>query len=107
MMNIIYSENRHLRKFFHLHEQYQSIICKDVRERLPKLIIAQSAKIKTAKQFRNNGLKIYEYKIIAAKDAVFRLAYTYSNDTINVIYISQTIIKQQFCKLLENTELVD
>lgn len=106
-MNITYSENRHLRKFFHLHEQYQAIIYQDVRDRLPKLIISQSVKIKTARQLRNNGLKIYEYKIVAAKDAVFRLAYTYSNDTINVIYISQTIIKHQFCKLLEKTELVD
>ncbi|WP_279129518.1 hypothetical protein [Photobacterium phosphoreum] len=106
-MNITYSENRHLRKFFYLHEQYQSVIYQDVRERLPQLIAIQSAKIKTARQLRNDGLKIYEYKIIAAKDAVFRLAYTYFNDTINVIYISQTIIKHQFCKLLEKTELVD
>ena len=106
-MNITYSENRHLRKFFHLHEQYQSVIYQDVRGRLPQLIAIQSAKIKTARQLRNDGLKIYEYKIIAAKDAVFRLAYTYFNDTINVIYISQTIIKHQFCKLLEKTELVD
>ena len=106
-MNITYSENRHLRKFFHLHEQYQSVIYQDVRERLPQLITIQSAKIKTARQLRNDGLKIYEYKIIAAKDAVFRLAYTYFNDTIHVIYISQTIIKHQFCKLLEKTELVD
>ncbi|OBU41561.1 hypothetical protein CTM76_13940 [Photobacterium phosphoreum] len=106
-MNITYSENRHLRKFFHLHEQYQSVIYQDVRERLPQLIAIQSAKIKPARQLRNDGLKIYEYKIIAAKDAVFRLAYTYFNDTINVIYISQTIIKHQFCKLLEKTELVD
>ncbi|WP_413505411.1 hypothetical protein [Photobacterium phosphoreum] len=106
-MNITYSENRHLRKFFHLHEQYQSVIYQDVRERLPQLIAIQSAKIKTARQLRNDGLKIYEYKIIAANDAVFRLAYTYFNDTINVIYISQTIIKHQFCKLLEKTELVD
>lgn len=106
-MNITYSENRHLRKFFHLHEQYQSVIYQDVRERLPQLITIQSAKIKTARQLRNDGLKIYEYKIIAAKDAVFRLAYTYFNDTINVIYISQTIIKHHFCKLLEKTELVD
>lgn len=106
-MNITYSENRHLRKFFHLHEQYQAIIHQDVRDRLPKLIISQSVKIKMARQLRNDGLKIYEYKIVAAKDAVFRLAYTYSNDTINVIYISQTIIKHQFCKLLEKTELVD
>lgn len=106
-MNIIYSENRHLRKFFHLHEQYQAIIYQDVRERLPNLIVNQSAKIKTARQLRCNGLKIYEYKIVAAKDAVFRLAYTYFNNTINVIYISQTIIKHQFCKLLEKTELVD
>ncbi|PSU72969.1 hypothetical protein C9J22_03235 [Photobacterium phosphoreum] len=106
-MNITYSENRHLRKFFHLHEQYQSVIYQDVRERLPQLIAIQSAKIKTARQLRNDGLKIYEYKIIAAKDAVFRLAYTYFNDTINVIFISQTIIKHQFCKLLEKTELVD
>ena len=106
-MNITYSENRHLRKFFHLHEQYQSVIYQDVRERLPQLIAIQSAKINTARQLRNDGLKIYEYKIIAAKDAVFRLAYTYFNDTINVIYISQTTIKHQFCKLLEKTELVD
>ncbi|WP_146143507.1 hypothetical protein [Photobacterium phosphoreum] len=96
-----------MRKFFHLHEQYQAVIYQDVRERLPQLIAIQSAKIKTARQLRNDGLKIYEYKIITAKDAVFRLAYTYFNDTINVIYISQTIIKHQFCKLLEKTELVD
>ncbi|OBU22984.1 hypothetical protein [Photobacterium aquimaris] len=106
-MNITYSENRHLRKFFHLQQQYQEIIYKDVRERLPHLILTQSAKIKTARQLRNHGLRIYEYKIVAAKDAVFRLAYTYFNDTINVIYISQTIIKHQFCQLLEKTELVD
>lgn len=107
MMNITYSENRHLRKFFHLREQYQTIIYQDVRERLPLLIASQSIKIKTVRQFRCGGLKIYEYKIVAVKDAVFRLAYTYLNDTINVIYISQTIIKHQFCKLLEKTELVD
>lgn len=106
-MNITYDENRHLRKFFHVHEQYQEIIFQDVRERLPRLIATQSVKIKTARQLQHNGLKIYEYKIIAAKDAVFRLAYTYSDNTINVIYISQTIIKHQFCKLLEKTELVD
>ncbi|MCD9465649.1 hypothetical protein [Photobacterium iliopiscarium] len=106
-MNITYSENRHLRKLFHLHAQYQAIIYQDVRERLPLLISSQSIKIKTVRQLRNNCLKIYEYKIVAAKDAVFRLAYTYFNDTINVIYISQTIIKPQFCKLLEKTDLVD
>ena len=106
-MNITYSENRHLRKFFYLHTQYQAVIYQDVRERLSYLIINRSDKIKTARQFRCGGLKIYEYKIVAAKDAVFRLAYTYFNDIINVIYISQTIIKHQFCKLLEKTDLVD
>ncbi|SKC31018.1 hypothetical protein CZ809_00496 [Photobacterium piscicola] len=106
-MNITYSENRHLRKFFHLHNQYQAIICQDVRERLSQLIIQRSEKIKTARQLRCGGLRIFEYKIVVAKDAVFRLAYTYFNNTINVIFISQTIIKNQFCKLLEKTELVD
>lgn len=106
-MNINYSDNRHLKKFFHLHQQYQSAIDQDVRYRLPQLVQSHSIKIKTAGRFRHNGLRIYEYKIVVAADAIFRLAYTVSDNNINVLFISQTIIKHQFCKLLEKTELVD
>lgn len=105
-MIISYDDNRHLRNFFQQHHQFETVIRNDIKERLPKLILQNSPKIKTAYSLRCHGDKIYEYKIIADKQLTCRVAYTYKNQTIKIIFISETIIKRQFCQLLAKTELV-
>lgn len=104
-MLIIYDENRHLRTFFNKHRQSESAIRKDIAERLPRLITENSAKIKLANSLRFNGYKIHEYKIVADKELTCRVAYIYENGTVTIIFISETLIKRQFCKLLASTEL--
>ncbi|UKA12293.1 hypothetical protein [Photobacterium damselae] len=105
-MNYVFEDNRHLRKFFHQHPDYQAIIYQDVAHRLTRLIEESSPKIKMVRQFKHHGLKIYEYKIICDKSLTCRVAYTLDKETITVFFISETIIKNQFCQLLGKTELV-
>lgn len=104
-MFINYDNNQHLVKFFYQHKPYEMAIRDDIEKRLPCLIAAKSPKIKLAKPLEFKGNKIYEYKIIVDKLFTCRVAYIYQNQTITVIFISETIIKYQFCQLLANTEL--
>lgn len=106
-MNVIYDDNRHLRSFFHQYPQEENIIRQDIATRLPALITENSPKIKIAYSLKHQSKKIYEYKIVASKNLTCRVAYVYENRIISIIFISETIIKRQFCHLLANTELVD
>ncbi|WP_041415952.1 hypothetical protein [Shewanella halifaxensis] len=105
-MLIVYDNNRHLRVFFNQHSQSEAAIRKDIAERLPRLITENSPKLKFANPLRFNGYKIHEYKIVADKQLTCRVAYTYENDTITIIYMSETLIKRQFCQLLAKTDLI-
>lgn len=106
-MNVVYDDNRHLKSFFQHNQQDEAAVCRDIATRLPHLIAENSPKIKTAYSLRHHGKKIYEYKVIASKNLTCRVAYIHDSQTITVIFISETLIKRQFCHLLANTELVD
>jgi hypothetical protein len=106
LMLITYDSNRHLSTFFNQHSQSEPAIRKDIAERLPRLITQNSPKIKFANPLRFNGFRIHEYKVVADKQLTCRVAYIYEHDTVTIIYISETLIKRQFCQLLGKSGLI-
>lgn len=106
-MNITYNNNHWLTKFFHKNKDCGTIIKQDISTRLIKLIAEDSHKIKRAQQLQYQGRDIFEYKVAMAKNRYCRVAYTQTNEQVEVLFISEKIIKRVFCDLLRSTALVD
>ncbi len=107
LFTIVYDDNHQLRHFFNRFEAYRSKIEKDISERLPTLVSCQSYKIKYAGKLKHQGRKIEEYKIPLTSSLNCRVAFTVCDRVIKIIYISDIIRKNSYCKLLANTNLVD
>ncbi|UJF18313.1 hypothetical protein L0B53_14990 [Vibrio sp. SS-MA-C1-2] len=104
--NIEYENNRYMKKFLHQYAGYRELIFSDISIRLEQLILSNSPKIKMVHRMKHHNLSIYEYKIPLAKNLDCRVAYTFTNNIISVFFISTTIIKAHFCRLLEKTDLI-
>lgn len=97
---IIIEENNILRKFFRANEQYEAMIRQNLQTVLPVLLSDKPYKIKTVAGYRYLGQTIYEYKIPLDKNTDCRVAYIHQGEDIRVFFISNTIVKKEFTKLL-------
>ena len=97
---IIIEDNSILKKFFLANAQYADVIRQNITEHLPVLLAEKPYKIKTVAGYRYLGQTIYEYKIPLDKNTDCRVAYIHQNDDIRVFFISNTIVKKEFTKLL-------
>lgn len=97
---IIIEDNSHLKKFFRANGQYEDLIRQNIAEHLPTLLADKPYKIKTVAGCRYLGQTIYEYKIPLDKNTDCRVAYIRQNDDIRIFFISNTIVKKEFTKLL-------
>lgn len=97
---IIIEENSVLKKFFRANAPYAELIRKNLTEQLPGLIAEKPYKIKTVAGYRYMNQTIYEYKIPLDKNTDCRAAYIHQGEDIRVFFISNTIVKKEFTKLL-------
>ena len=97
---IIIEDNSILKKFFRANAQYADVIRQNITEHLPVLLAEKPYKIKTVAGYRYMGQNFYEYKIPLDKNPDCRVAYIHQNDDIRVFFISNTIVKKEFTKLL-------
>lgn len=97
---IIIEENNILRKFFRANEQYEAMIRQNLQTVLPVLLSDKPYKIKTVAGYRYLGQTIYEYKIPLDKNTDCRVAYIHQGEDIRAFFISNTIVKKEFTKLL-------
>lgn len=97
---IIIEENSILKKFFRANAQYEDLIRHNVTDHLPVLLAEKPYKIKSVAGYRYLGQTIYEYKIPLDKNTDCRVAYIHQNDDIHVFFMSNTIVKKEFTKLL-------
>lgn len=104
--NITIDNNKYIEKFFNKFKMYENDIKSNIYNTLPELIDFKPYKIKPAYHLKRHGLTIFEYKIVVNKNN-FRAGYTINDNDINLFYITNTIIKREFVKELENTSLID
>lgn len=97
---IIIEENNILRKFFRANEQHEAMIRQNLQTVLPVLLSDKPYKVKTVAGYRYLGQTIYEYKIPLDKNTDCRVAYIHQGEDIRVFFISNTIVKKEFTKLL-------
>ena len=97
---LIIEENSIIKKFFRTNAQYEDLIRRNIAEYLPILLAEKTYKIKTVAGYRYLGQTIYEYKIPLDKNTDCRVAYIHQKDDIRVFFISNTIVKKEFTKLL-------
>lgn len=106
MFNITIEDNKSLKKFFKANSKYHDAIVSNINTILPTLITDKPYKIKTAHGYKYKNHTIFEYKIKLDKYIDCRVAYTIENNNIIVFFISNTIIKKEFVKLLESLDHV-
>lgn len=97
---LIIEENSALKKFFRANSQYVALIRQNLAEYLPVLLTEKPYKIKTVAGYRYQGQTIFEYKIPLDKNTDCRVAYIKQNEDIRVFFISNTVVKKEFTKLL-------
>ena len=101
---IIIEDNSVLNKFFRNNKKHETLIKNNITNHLPQLLDQQSYKIKTVAGCRYQGQTIYEYKIPLDKNTNCRVAYVHQGEAIVVFFISNTIVKREFTKLLIKTK---
>ncbi len=104
--NITIDNNKYIERFFNKFKMYENDIKSNIYNTLPELIDFKPYKIKPAYHLKRHGLTVFEYKIVVNKNN-FRAGYTINDNDINLFYITNTIIKREFVKELENTSLID
>lgn len=104
--NITIDSNKYIQKFFNKYSSFEEAIKSNIYNILPEIINFRPHKIKPAYHLKRNGLTIFEYKIVVSNNN-FRAGYTLNGYDIDLFYITNTIIKREFIKELENTTLVD
>ncbi len=100
LINIIIEENTALRKFFRANKRFEALIRHSLIEELPQLIKERPYKIKTCGHYHYLNQTIYEYKISLDSNTSCRVAYIQHDNEIRIFFITNTIVKEQFLKLL-------
>lgn len=100
MNNIIIEENKHLERFFSHYKKYSDFIKNEIYTNILTMINEKPHKIKTVRGYKYREKTIYEYKIPLEVNLACRVAYIHEADNIIVFFISTTIIKREFTKLV-------
>lgn len=99
MKNIIIEDNNYLNKFFHKEKKYELFI-KNQISNTETLIKEKPYKIKNVKGCKYHNKTIWEYKIPLEENLSCRVAYIIESNDIIIFFISTTIIKLKFTKLV-------
>lgn len=100
MYSVQIEENNLLEKFFRRNKKYEEYIKNEIHNNLMTIIEEKQYKIKTVRGYKYQAKTIYEYKIPLDKVFACRVAYIYQEENIIVFFISMTIIKNEFTKLI-------
>ncbi|MEF9943508.1 MAG: hypothetical protein RR101_03245 [Burkholderiaceae bacterium] len=107
MLEVTIESNRHIDQFFRRFAATEAEVRDNVRHALPEILRHRPHKIKTAYHLQRNGHPIHEYKIVLKHSINYRAAFTEIDQRVTVFFISDTLIKREFVKLLGHTNLVD
>ncbi|MGL6070572.1 hypothetical protein [Craterilacuibacter sp.] len=107
MLDAKIDSNTYLDRFFRHFKSTEAQVKDNIYRELPQIIQHRPHKIKIAKHLKRNGRLIYEYKVALGHNINYRAAYTQDDQGVTVFFISDTLIKREFVKLLGNTSLVD
>lgn len=99
MKNILIENNNYLNKFFHKEKKYELFIKNQINN-TEMLIKERPYKIKTVRGCKYRNKTIWEYKIPLEENLSCRVAYIIENNNIIIFFISTTIIKIKFTKLV-------
>lgn len=102
--DVCIEENHSLEKYFAENEKYERYIKKEIYNNILILINERPHKIKTVRGYKYKGKTIYEYKIPLGKDLACRVAYIYIDDKILVFFISNTIRKNLYTRLVSKVK---
>lgn len=100
MNRVMIEENSILEKFFRRNKKYEEKIKSEIYKHIVSIIEEKAYKIKTVRGYKYQGKTIYEYKIPLDKVFACRVAYIHQDEQIIVFFISLTIIKHEFTKLV-------
>ena len=100
MYQVMIEDNIHLEKFFKKNRIFEEKIKQEIYSNLNQIITEKAYKIKTVRGYKYKGKTIYEYKIVLNKTYACRVAYIFDGSIIIVFFISLTIIKNEFTKLI-------
>lgn len=107
MIDVKIDNNKYMDRFFRHLKSGEAEVKENIYRELPQIIQHRPHKIKTASHLKRNGLPIYEYKVVLKHNINYRAAYTQDEQGVTVFFISGTLIKREFVKLLGSTSLVD
>lgn len=99
---ICIEENNSLEKYFSNNKKYEEFIKDEINNKILDIIRNTPHKIKTVRGYKYKEKTIYEYKIPLDKDLNCRVAYIYIENKILVFFISNTIRKNLFTRLVAN-----
>lgn len=100
MYKVTIESNKDLDKFFKRCAMYEEQIKTEIYNNINEIIAEKPHKIKTVRGYKYQGKTIYEYKIVLNKTFSCRVAYIFQEDEVIVFFISLTIIKAAFTKLV-------
>lgn len=100
MYQVTIEESSILDKFFRRNKSFEEKIKIEIYENINRVIEEKAYKIKTVKGYKYEGKTIYEYKIPLNKTFACRVAYIFQEEKIIVFFMSLTIIKSEFTKLI-------
>ncbi|MDA3730702.1 hypothetical protein PBV87_04205 [Niameybacter massiliensis] len=100
MYQVTIEESSILDKFFRRNKPFEEKIKNEIYENINRVIEEKAYKIKTVKGYKYEGKTIYEYKIPLNKTFACRVAYIFQEEKIIVFFMSLTIIKSEFTKLI-------
>ena len=100
MYQVTIEESSILDKFFRRNKPVEEKIKNEIYENINRVIEEKAYKIKTVKGYKYEGKTIYEYKIPLNKTFACRVAYIFQEEKIVVFFMSLTIIKSEFTKLI-------
>lgn len=100
MYQVTIEESSILDKFFRRNKLFEEKIKNEIYENINRVIEEKAYKIKTVKGYKYKGKTIYEYKIPLNKTFECRVAYIFQEEKIIVFFMSLTIIKSEFTKLI-------
>lgn len=101
-MKVIIEDNNYLEKFFNHYPKYEEALKNKIYDEALIMINDRPHKIKTVRGCKYKDQTIFEYKIIIDKSFTCRAAYIILNNEVIFFYISTTLIKAEFTKLVQS-----
>lgn len=105
--NIIIENNIYNEKFFKKYPKYSEAVKQKIYDNIVTIIRDMPYKIKPVHGYKYKNKVIEEYKIVLDKIFKCRVAYILMDDSVYVFFISTTLIKAEFTKLVSKVKGVE